>query len=370
MAYNNMELSEQYVTQSAFSQARLKIKPGAFIELSHDSVNHFYSCYQVKKWHGFRLVVIDGSEVMLPKNKETIKEYGEYQTNFMNKTVVLARISKAYDVLNNISIDARLVNRKIGEHTLANEHLKHFGKGDLVLYDRGYPSYDLFKNTLASESHFCARVAISNWAIARKLVETGEKEIIVEINPGHEIVKRYKKEGIDYEPIKCRFICIELSKGEKEVLITSLIDKERYPYELFKELYHLRWYVEEAYKKDKHRLQLENFSGDTLIAIQQDFYAKILLGNITSILSTNLDHEIKIGRKRKNIRYRYQINTTCALAKVKEILAYLFTWANIIYLLEKLILMFLSNIEPIRPNRSFIRYKDKRKRYYKAYLPL
>jgi len=368
MAYNNTELSEQYVTQSAFSQARLKIKPEAFIELSQDSINHFYSCYQVKRWHGFRLIAIDGSEVMLPKNKETIEEYGEYQTNFMNKTVVLARISKAYDVLNNISIDAKLVNRKIGEHTLAKEHLKHFGEGDLALYDRGYPSYDLFKNTLASGIHFCARVAISNWAIARKLVETGEIEIITEIIPGHGLVKAYKELGLDYEPIKCRFICIELSTGEKEVLLTSLTDIEKYPYELFKELYHQRWYVEEAYKKDKHRLQLENFSGNSLIAIQQDFYAKILLGNITSILSSDLDQQISI--KRKNIKYRYQINSTTALAKVKEILTYLFTRANIIYLLEKLILMFLSNIEPIRPNRSFNRYQDKRKRYYKTYLSL
>lgn len=363
-----MELSEQYVTQSAFSQARLKIKPEAFIELSHDSIDHFYSSYHIKNWYGFRLIAIDGSEVIVPKNEETIKGYGEYQTNFMNKTVVLARISKAYDVLNNISIDAKLVNRKVGEHTLAKEHLKHFGEGDLVLYDRGYPSYDLFKNTLASGSHFCARVAISNWTIARKLVETGEKEIIAEIKPGHDLVKRYKEQNIDYEPIKCRFICIELSTGEKEVLITSLLDTEKYPYEFFDELYHFRWYIEEAYKKDKHRLQLENFSGNTIIAIQQDFYAKILLGNITSILSANLDQQI--NRKQTHLKYRYQINTTTALAKVKEILAYLFSWENIIYLLEKLIQMFLSNIEPIRPNRSYNRNKEKRKRYYKGYLSL
>ena len=56
------------------------------------------------------MIAIDGSEVLLPKNQETINEFGEYTTNFMNGTVVLARLSKAYDVLNNISIDAKLVN--------------------------------------------------------------------------------------------------------------------------------------------------------------------------------------------------------------------------------------------------------------------
>lgn len=368
MAYNNKGLSEQFVTQSAFSQARKKINPEAFKELNDDCIQYFYKHYGIKKWNGFRLISIDGSEVMLPKNEETVKEYGEYTTNFMNKTIVLARLSKAYDVLNNISINAKLVNRKIGEHTLANQHLSYLGKRDMVLYDRGYPSYNLFKNTLASGCYFCARVAISNWKVAKKLVESAEKEIIAEIKPGHDLVKKYKQQGISHEPIKCRFICIELPTGEKEVLITSLLDKEKYPYEVFQELYHLRWNVEESYKKDKHRLQLENFSGNSHIAIQQDFHANILLGNITSILSSNLDQQINM--KRKNTKYRYQINITTALAKVKEILALLFTRLNILYLLEKLINMFLSNIEPIRPGRSFIRNKDKRKRYYKGYLPL
>lgn len=366
--FYNKEISEQFVTQSAFSQARLKVRPEVFKELSDNCSHYFYKHYPVKKWNGYRLVAIDGSEVMLPKNEETVYEYGEYTSNFMNRTIVLARFSKAYDVLNNISIDARLANRKIGEHALANQHLAYLGEGDLALFDRGYPSYDLFKNTLSSGCHFCARVAVSNWGIAKDLVRSGKKEIIAEIKPGHDLRKKYNETGTGWEPIKCRFICIELPTGEKEVLITSLLDTEKYPHEIFQQLYHLRWNVEESYKKDKHRLQLENFSGNGIIAIQQDFYAKILLGNITSILSSNLDKNI--NAKRKNTKYRYQVNVTTALAKVKENLALLFTRVNIKYLLEKLINMFLLNIERIRPGRNFERKKDKRKRYYKGYLSL
>ena len=60
-AYHEKKVSERYVTQSAFSQARLKIKPEAFEELSDDCVNYFYSNYRYKKWNGFRLIAIDGS---------------------------------------------------------------------------------------------------------------------------------------------------------------------------------------------------------------------------------------------------------------------------------------------------------------------
>jgi len=312
------------------------------------------------------LIAIDGSEVLLPKNKETIKEYGEYTTNFMNGTVVLARLSKAYDVLNNISIDAKLVNTQIGEHALAKQHLDHLGEMDLILYDRGYPSFDLFKKDLAKGCQFCARVAVANWSAAKRLVESGKREIIAEIMPGYELRKQYKEQGIDIGPIKCRFICIELPTGEKEVLITSLLDAEEYPYELFEELYHLRWGVEESYKIDKHRLELENFSGKSVVAIKQDFFATILMGNLTAILSSNLG-EKKHKKKRK---HEYQVNRTTALSKVKEFLAFLFNSLDVLQLIETLVSEFLLNVLPIRLGRSFQRKKQKRKRYHKTYLTL
>jgi hypothetical protein len=366
--YNGKEISEQFATQSAFSQARLKINPEAFVALNNDCIDHFYSNYNIIKWKGYRLIAIDGSQVILPKTEQTINEFGQYTSNRMNKTIVLARTSKAYDVLNKMSIDAKLVSLEIGEHALANQHLKFCRKGDLILLDRGYPSYDLFKNILTSGSHFCARVAISNWNVAKKLVESGKKEIIAEIEPGRELKRRYKKQSIVAQPIKCRFICVELPCGEKEVLITSLLDSDKHKHSIFKRLYHLRWDIEESYKKDKHRLQLENFSGKSIIAIYQDFYANILIGNITSILSSGLEDQI--NRKTSKATYKYQINITTSLAKVKETITLLFTKDNIIRILDKLIELFLSNILPIRPNRSFERNKQGRKRYHKGYLPL
>lgn len=366
--YNNEQLAQQFVSQSAFSQARLKLKPEAFVELKNDTVDHFYSNYEIKKWNEFRLVAIDGTEVYIPKTKETIETFGEYTSSFMNKTIVLARASKAHDVLNKITIDAQLVNPKIGEHNLAKQHLKFCGKGDLLLLDRGYPSFDLFREFLKEDCHFCARVTVSNWKVAKELVASSQNEIITEITPGYKIRKRYKEQCVDYKPIKCRFICVELDSGEKEVLITSLLDQQKYPYSLFKTLYHLRWEIEESYKKDKHRIQLENFSGKTIVAIYQDFYANILLGNLTSIWSCSLDKQIE--GKKQNAKHKYQLNFTTAISKVRDVIALLFTKHNLLELFGNLTNMFLSNLLPIRYNRKFSRKRDRRKRYYKAYLAL
>jgi len=45
------------------------------------------------------------------------------------------------------------------------------------------------------------------------------------------------------------------------VLITNLMDSDKYHVGLFKSLYHLRWGIEENYKRLKQWLEIENFSG-------------------------------------------------------------------------------------------------------------
>jgi hypothetical protein len=315
------------------------------------------------------LIAIDGSEIMLPSNNETETSFGSFSSNIMNKSIVLARISKAYDVLNNISIDAKMVNRGICERKMAKEHIKHLNNQDLILLDRGYPAYELFRDILIEGIDFCARLTVASWRVAKELIKSGEKEVVENIIPSKEFLSNYKKHEIDFSPIPCRFICIKLPSGENEVLITSLLDKEKYPHGLFRKLYHLRWSVEESFKKDKHRLQLENFSGQSILAVMQDFYANLLLGNITSILTVNMDKVIN-ERHKQSRKHLYQINIITALAKVKEYIAFLFSRNNIYQLIEKLMRLLIQNVLPIRPDRKFDRYKRRRRRYYKQYLPL
>jgi hypothetical protein len=306
---------------------------------------------------------------MLPTNKETIKLFGSFTSNIMNKSIVLARVSKAYDVLNNISIDTKMVNRGICERKVAKEHFQYFNKNDLLLLDRGYPAYELFRDILEEDMNFCARLTVASWRVAKELIRSGENEVVEKIIPSKGFISSYKKQGISYRPIPCRFICVELPSGEKEVLITSLLDKSKYPYDLFKGLYHLRWGVEESFKKDKHRLQLENFSGQSILAIMQDFFAKLLLGNLTSILSVNLDMYLNKDDNRSR-KYLYQVNVITALAKVREYIAYLFSRDKIYQLIEKLLRLLMQNKLPVRPDRKYDRYKRKRRRYFKQYLPL
>jgi hypothetical protein len=51
---------------------------------------------------------------------------------------------------------------------------------------------------------------------------------------------------------------------------------EQYPHDLFADLYHDRWPVEEDYKIMKCRIEIENFTGQSELSVYQDFHARVL----------------------------------------------------------------------------------------------
>ncbi|MGF6920145.1 IS4 transposase [Paraburkholderia sp. 40] len=65
--------------------------------------------------------------------------------------------------------------------------------------------------------------------------------------------------------------------------MTNLLDSARYPACQFGDLYHQRWRIEEAYKRLKHRLNLEHVSGLSQRAVVQDLAAKVLCDNLQPV---------------------------------------------------------------------------------------
>jgi hypothetical protein len=72
-----------------------------------------------------------------------------------------------------------------------------------------------------------------------------------------------------------------------------LLDREKYAYTTFDGLYHLRWNEEEADKLLKSCIELEDFSGKTAIAVEQDFLAKVFLMTLCAAYAHPIDEKVK-----------------------------------------------------------------------------
>ena len=174
--------------------------------------------------------------------------------------------------------------------------------------------------------------------------------------------------GLDANSLKARLIRVELESGETEILATSLTDMKKYPIELFSDLYHCRWPVEEDYKTLKYRLQVENFSGKTIHSVYQDFHAKVFSKNMASVIAGTTKKEISI--KSKSLLHIHQINFAQALSQMKNTIVLLFKRPidKMTEIVEDLRTIFIQTTEAIRPNRKYPRtHRVKQKRFFLEY---
>lgn len=338
-------------TKSAFIQCRKKINPEVFKRLSNILINEFYSDNDaaIKLWNGFRLLSVDGSSITLPITKELKKLYGETK-NQTKTSVVQARASVLYDVLNNYVLDGVLCSKEIGERNLALQHLSYSKARDLIIYDRGYPSYDLIYEHSTRNIDYLMRVKISFSGVTKAFINSGKTSQVVEIYPGKNINisdKQYDKKT----PIKVRLIRVELPDGETELLISSLLDSKIYPHKIFKQLYFKRWKVETFYDELKNKLKVEHFSGYSNQSIVQDFNAALFVSNVQTLIVSDIEEEL--SHASKQTKYQYKVNTNLSYGFLKNRIVNLFFSKNDMQdIILELKTLFKKNLVPIRPNRN------------------
>ena len=357
ISYLKLGVTQKF-TKSAFVQARMKIKPEVFKSLSQTLINEFYTDNDiaVKKWKGYRLLAVDSSRITLPITKELKEIYGETK-NQSKTSIIQARCSVIYDVENNYVLDGKLEPLKHGERDLALTHLPFCKKGDLLIYDRGYPSYNFINQHIANNLDYLMRVKVSFSQITIDFNKSKKQTEVLNIYPGKNTKladKLYDKKT----PIKVRLIRVELPKGQVEILISSLLDIEAYPNKLFKELYQKRWGVETFYDELKNKLKVEHFSGYSNQSIQQDFFAALFISNIQTLIVSEIEDEINEQNKTK--QYDYKVNTNLSYGFLKNrILGLFFTENSMEKVINEIKKLYLKNQIPIRPNRSFKRNSGK-----------
>jgi len=373
-SFSKTVLSTDYnirkVTKGAFSQARSKLKPEAFKEINDVACASFYAGAPYRRWHGHRLLCVDGSRLHLPNHQTVREEFGEYMVGRNGDTPVsMAIVSFLYDPLNLLTLDSQIDSWSKSEQELLLRHTEKFRAGDLLLCDRGYPSIYLFYLLRLLGVEFCFRMKDDWWLPVRSFMESGQKEMIIELSlPQKDRGKAHADTFSKEAPIRCRLVLVELEDGEKEVLCTSLLDTEAYPHELFKELYHLRWGVEEGYKLLKERLDLEDFSGKTAKAVKQDFYAKVLMMTLCAALSFPIEEKVRqesLREKNNNQRkHEKKLNHTSALGMFYDTAVGIFIKKDFTNALNAFDDLMSKTCEIIRPGRANPRNHKPKKVYY------
>jgi len=347
----------QKITAGALTHARKKLRPEVFIALNDTLVQNYYTYDSSIVINGIqRILAVDGARLELPETEKTVSEFGRANKQPDAKPQALASV--LFDVVNKVAVDFSLNPCCASENHVAVKHLKRVSRGDLLIFDRGYKSLWLMLAIVQTGADFLIRLPSNAFKEVEYFLKSDLRDEIVTLRPGVKARKQCLNLGIEAKPLKVRLIKVILDSGETEVLITSVLDESLYPYSLFKELYHLRWGIEEGYKTLKCTLEVESFTGKTPHAIYQEFYASLFLSNLQAIITREKDVQDEINLKAKKRKYDYQENRTSALYYVKEKLVSLFTENSIEPIIEFIKSKIVQNILPIRPGRQYNRNRS------------
>ena len=338
-----------FVSKQAISKARQGISHKAFLELFRLSVKQFYfQPVNLRTWNGFHIYAVDGSTIQIPESKENYEVFGGNP----NKTKIISPLASAsvlYDVINDILIDVSLHPYRYNERESAKAHVDFLPRfpNSIILFDRGYPSEDMFHYLNSKGILFLMRVPKT----FKKAIS--EQEDALFTYPA----------SCNKDSLTLRSIHFLLEDGSTEYLVTNLMP-EQIAKENFPDLYQFRWGVESKYRELKNRLEIEAFNSIKPASIQQEFFAAMYLSNLVAVIKSESDSKIIVSI---NNRHAYQANRSYILNRIKNCIVHLLrSPLSICYEMICRIVEEASKTCPIiRPDRKFGRYrKHTRRRYY------
>ncbi len=325
---DNFSYNIESPSASAFVQQRHKLLPEAFEYLFQQFTKRVMPS---KLYNGYRLLAVDGSDISIYHNPSDSDTY--FPNGPKAKGFNLLQLNALYDLCNKVFIDAQILpGRKANEREALIDMLNRSDKSEktIIIADRGYESYNVSEYISQKGWNYLIRIKdINSKGISSgldipnedcfdkdySLKATRRQTNEIKSNP-----KEYKfmpqNQRFDYlpvgsketYPINFRLVRFPISENTYEVLITNL-DRDMFPVEKLKELYHMRWGIETSFRELKYALSLTSLHSKKVDFIIQEIFARLTMYNFCEIITLHT-----VIKHKKGTKHIYQVNYTIAIA--------------------------------------------------------
>jgi len=262
----------------ALIKARNKLPDNAFKDINttlHSNILHKNNIF-----------AIDGSKVKMLKGKE---KYGyTSRTNDQDVPRPAKNPICMLSALTGIQTDT-IVNYTITKHfnerQCVHELVKPLKKGDIVLFDRGYYSKDLYTFLTKSKLKCVMRIKKDANRTVKSFYNSRKTQMLSYLidDDGNKTKIRYTKKKID---------------GSMFVMCTNIFNCK---VDRIMELYKMRWRVELSFKRLKSHLFVNKIKALTEKMWIQEFESRILLDSLTRCIQMSANS----GKMKKTILYTY-----------------------------------------------------------------
>ncbi|MEW5785068.1 MAG: IS4 family transposase [Bacillota bacterium] len=312
------------ISKTGYLKQRMKLNPEAFLELARFHASNFYKDTEmVKKRNGYLILAADGSAINVPTTEENVKLYGNASRKNVKPQAQIG-LSCLYDTVNKMIIDGSINRWKFDERKQALAHIDNISEvvghhPCVFVFDRGYPSGELFIELIERQTKFLVRLGLTSFKKEQNQMDDDDcmVEIVFDrtrINPhrGTPIADKLEKTG----SIVLRFVRIRLQNGGNEYLATNL-SPDKFSTEEIGVLYSMRWEIETVYDDLKNKLCIENFTGTKPILLEQDIFATVYLCNVMNDMALEAQMELEADESNRQ-KYVMAINKNIAIGIMKE----------------------------------------------------
>jgi hypothetical protein len=199
---------------------------------------------------GLRVMAVDGTLLDVPDSQANAKVFGYPGSRKGTKAAFpKVRVVLLIEAGTHLITDALMCPYRIGERVRALKLLRSVNESMLLMWDRGFHSYQMINSTLAHGCQYLGRVPSNVKLANHQILDDGS--YLSWINPD----RKSKKKGKTKSLVRVIEYSIE-TDGELKTyrLITSLMDLDLFPALLLAQQYHQRWEIENTIDELKTHL--------------------------------------------------------------------------------------------------------------------
>jgi len=240
-------------TDSAFSQARRRLGVAPLLHLFNETARPIATHQTAGAFYrGWRLMGIDGTVLDLPDTPENARTFGRPSTSRAEGAFPQVRLLALCELGTHAICGLSIKPICHGEVSMARPVLDHLGPGDLLIWDRGFFSYELIQSVIKRGAHLLARVKSNT--ILRQLRRLSDGSYLAKIYPS-QTDRRHDTRGILVRVVE--YTHDDPNRpgvGEHHRLITDLTNPNDMPASEAPLIYHERWEQELAFDEIKTHL--------------------------------------------------------------------------------------------------------------------
>jgi len=247
----------------------------------------------------------------MPDTQENKEVFSTIQGTFP-----MARVVSIFSLSNGSVLDAEIGpcrGKSTGECSMLFKLWPHFKKGDVLVFDRAFSTYQTLSKAVADELDVVSRLNATIKLSHHEKTKIGKDEWLLKLKKSNRSGRYADPEGMENAPeeIELRLIKINFKKKSfrpKTIfLVTTLLDIKQYPKEEVAALYNLRWEAELDLRSLKSVMQLDMLRTKTPSMIYKEIWMHFTAYNLIRIVMAQAAEQAAIMPRELSFKASLQL---------------------------------------------------------------